>query len=77
MGDTMIALMVAGNAVAVPDSVFDSARTLTAHIALIIAADFESLEFKTLFSCGIILYLFTTLVAVAVRSIESKSWGKK
>jgi phosphate transport system permease protein len=77
MGDTMIALMVAGNAVAVPDSVFDSARTLTAHIALIIAADFESLEFKTLFSCGIILYLFTTFIAVAARSIESKSWGKK
>ena len=77
MGDTMIALMVAGNAVAIPDSVFDSARTLTAHIALIIAADFESLEFKTLFSCGIILYLFTTLIAVAVRSIELKSWGKK
>lgn len=77
MGDTMIALMVAGNAVAVPDSVFDSARTLTAHIALIIAADFDSLEFKTLFACGIILYLFTTFIAVAVRSIESKPWRKK
>lgn len=77
MGDTMIALMVAGNAVALPDSVLDSARTLTAHIALIIAADFESLEFKTLFACGIILYLFTTFIALSVRSIDSKSWRKK
>jgi phosphate transport system permease protein len=77
MGDTMIALMVAGNAVAVPGSVLDSARTLTAHIALIIAADFESLEFKALFACGIILYLFTTLIAVSIRSIDSKSWGRK
>ena len=77
MGDTMIALMVAGNAVALPDSVLDSARTLTAHIALVIAADFESLEFKTLFACGIILYLFTTVIALSVRSIESKSWRRK
>jgi len=77
MGDTMIALMVAGNAVALPDSVLDSARTLTAHIALVIAADFESLEFKTLFACGIILYLFTTVIALSVRSIESKPWRKK
>lgn len=77
MGDTMIALMVAGNAVALPDSVLDSARTLTAHIALIIASDFESLEFKTLFACGIILYLFTTVIAVSVRSVDSNSWRKK
>jgi phosphate transport system permease protein len=77
MGDTMIALMVAGNAVALPDSVLDSARTLTSHIALIIASDFESLEFKTLFACGIILYLFTTVIALSVRSIDSKSWRRK
>lgn len=77
MGDTMIALMVAGNAVALPHSVLDSARTLTAHIALVIAADFESLEFKTLFACGIILYLFTTAIALSVRSIDSKLWRRK
>ena len=71
MGDTMIALMIAGNAVALPGSVLDSARTLTAHIALVIAADFESLEFKTLFACGIILYLFTTFIVLAVRSFGS------
>ena len=77
MGDTMIALMVAGNAVALPDSVLDSARTLTAHIALIIAADFESLEFKTLFACGIILYLFTTFITLSVRSFDLMPWRRK
>jgi phosphate transport system permease protein len=67
MGDTLIALMVAGNAVAVPESVLDSARTLTSHIALIIAADFDSIEFRALFACGIVLYVFTTVGVIAVR----------
>jgi phosphate transport system permease protein len=69
MGDTLIALMVAGNAVAVPESVLDSARTLTSHIALVIAADFDSIEFRALFACGIVLYVFTTLGVIAVRRI--------
>ncbi len=66
MGDTLIALMVAGNAVAVPGSVSDSARTLTAHIALVTAADFDSLEFRTLFACGLVLYFMTTLTVTTV-----------
>jgi len=67
IGDTLVALMLAGNAVAVPGSVFESARTLTAHIALVTAADFDSVEFRTIFACGILLYLSTTLVVVIVR----------
>lgn len=67
VGDTMIALMVAGNAVAVPESLLDPARTLTAHIALIIAADVRSMEFKTLFACGMVLYVFTAVLVCVVR----------
>jgi phosphate transport system permease protein len=67
VGDTMIALMLAGNAVALPHSVLDSARTLTAHIALVIAADFDSPEFRSLFLCGLILYFFTLTATLAVR----------
>ncbi len=70
MGDTLIALMIAGNAVAVPNSLFDSARTLTAHIALVIAADFDSMAFRTLFACGILLYLFTSVLTVIIRTLE-------
>ncbi len=63
---------LAGNAVAPPDSVLDSARTLTAHIALIIAADFDSLEFRTLFICGLTLYTTTTLTVVAMRRLVAQ-----
>ncbi len=76
MGDTLIALMIAGNAVAVPNSVFDSSRTLTSHIALIVAADFDSVEFRTLFACGIVLYVFTSLLVLIIRSIGIISESK-
>lgn len=69
MGDTMIALMVSGNAIAFPDSLLSPARTLTAHIALIIASDVQSLEFKTLFACGIVLYLFTAVMVFMLRLV--------
>lgn len=69
MGDTLIALMLAGNAVAVPGSILDSARTLTAHIALVIAADFDSIEFKTIFAAGLVLYVFTASLILLVRII--------
>ncbi|WP_457553318.1 PstC family ABC transporter permease [Desulfobacula sp.] len=60
MGDTLIALMISGNSVMLPSSLLDSARTLTAHIAMIMAADFDSIEFKTIFICGSILYIITS-----------------
>jgi phosphate transport system permease protein len=60
MGDTLIALMISGNSVVLPSSILDSARTLTAHIAMIIAADFDSIEFKTIFICGGVLYIMTS-----------------
>lgn len=67
MGDTLISLMLAGNAVQVPQGLAESGRTLTAHIALVIAADFASLEFRSLFACAVVLYLFSTLLVVTVR----------
>lgn len=72
VGDTMIALMLAGNAVAPPRSVLDAARTLTAHIALVIAADFDSPAFRTLFICGLTLYLLTTAAVMAMRRVVEK-----
>ncbi len=75
VGDTMIALMLAGNAVAPPESLLDAARTLTAHIALIIAADFDSPEFRTLFICGLTLYLVTTLAVVVMRHVGEREKG--
>ena len=72
MGDTLIALMISGNSVMLPGSVLDSARTLTAHIAMIIAADFDSMEFKILFVCGSVLYLLTAATITAARFLEKR-----
>jgi phosphate transport system permease protein len=62
MGDTMIALMVAGNSIQLPQSLGDSVRTLTAHIALLFAGDFESMTFRSIFASGLILFGLTALV---------------
>ena len=70
MGDTLISLMLAGNSIAMPDSVTQSGRTLTAHIALVIAADFSSMEFTTIFACGIALSLFTVCFIVSIRLLN-------
>jgi len=67
LGDTLVALMIAGNSTQIPGSIFDSARALTAHIALVIAADYESLEFKSIFACGMVLYLFATAIVISAR----------
>ncbi len=72
IGDTLIALMLAGNAIAVPENLLDSARTLTGHIALVKAADYGSMEFRSIFACGIALYLFSALSVIIVRIFEKR-----
>jgi len=71
-GDTLIALMLAGNAVLAPTDPFGPARTLTSHIALVMAADFDSLEFRSVFACGLLLYLIIFVLTLLVRRL---SWG--
>jgi phosphate transport system permease protein len=70
LGDTLIALMLAGNAIGAPETLLDPARTLTAHIALVKAADYDSLEFRSIFACGIALYLFTTIAVISIRLLS-------
>jgi len=77
LGDTLIALMLAGNAIQIPGSVLDSARTLTSHIALVFAADYESLEFKSIFACGMSLYLLATLLVLGARGLWHRNEGEK
>lgn len=67
VGDTLIALMLAGNAISPPGGLLDPARTLTAHIALVKAADTQSLEFCSIFACGIALYIFTAAAVLCIR----------
>ena len=70
MGDTLISLMLAGNSIAIPEGVFDSGRTLTAHIALVIAADFASMEFRSIFACGLVLYIFSVTAVILLRAAD-------
>lgn len=72
IGDTMIALMLAGNALSFPGSVFDSGRTLTSHIALIFANDFDSMAFKAIFFCAILLLSSNFLLIFIIKSIKVK-----
>lgn len=74
LGDTLIALMLAGNTVRAPQTILEPARTLTAHIALVKAADFDSMEFRSIFACGIIFYLFSILATIAVRVMTRERW---
>jgi phosphate transport system permease protein len=55
-GDAVISLMLAGNAAQTPDSLFDSIRTLTAHIALVVATDSQSMSYRSVFASGLILF---------------------
>ncbi|MDY0161916.1 PstC family ABC transporter permease [Desulfobotulus sp.] len=68
VGDTLIALMLAGNSLAFPASCTEPARTLTAHIALVMASDTQSPEFQSIFACGLTLYFITTLLIVLCRT---------
>lgn len=72
VGDTLIALMLAGNALHIPHSLLDSARTLTAHIALINANDYESIAFKAIFLSALLLFIFTWCVVLLVRLMQKK-----
>jgi phosphate transport system permease protein len=66
IGETMAVIMVAGNAVKLPHSIFDSVRTLTANIALEMGFA-TGLHRQALFATGIVLFVFI----MALNSIAS------
>ena len=79
IGDTLIPLMVAGNAPQVPHALSDAIRTLTAHIALVVATDSQTATYGSLFACGVMLFLMSVLVNVGLhglRKAHAKSGGR-
>jgi phosphate transport system permease protein len=72
VGDTLIALMLAGNAPQLPDSLFDSIRTLTAHIALVVATDSQSQTYRSVFAAGCLLFLIAAAVNITVFRVQQK-----
>ena len=73
LGDTIISLMLAGNAPQVPHSLLASIRTLTAHIALVVATDVHSAAYQSLFLSGLVLVTISALVNISIRWIVGKS----
>lgn len=60
IGETMVVLMVAGGAAAIPESLFDSVRPMPASIAAEMGeTPFRSLHYQALFAIGIVLFCLT------------------
>jgi len=60
IGETMVVLMVAGGAAAIPESLFYSVRPMPASIAAEMGeTPFRSLHYQALFAIGIVLFCLT------------------
>ena len=73
LGDTLIALMVAGNAPQVPAAPTDSIRTLTAQIALVVATDWHSPEYRSVAGAGLLLFFLTTGLTIAMQRFDARA----
>ncbi len=73
IGETMVVLMVAGGAAALPESIFDPVRPMPASIASEIAeAPVGGEHYHALFAIGVVLFIFTFFFNVVADHIAYK-----
>lgn len=73
IGETMVVLMVAGGAAAVPESLFDSVRPMPASIAAEMGeAPFGGGHYHALFATGIVLFVLTMIFNLIADYISRK-----
>lgn len=73
IGETMVVLMVAGGAAAIPGSIFDSVRPLPASIAAEMGeAPFRSAHYQALFAIGIVLFFMTLIFNLIADYVSHK-----
>ena len=72
IGDTLIPLMLSGNAPNVPHNLFAGLRTLTAHMGLVTATDVGGPAYNSLFVAGGLLLCISTGVSLVLRRLEKK-----
>ncbi len=73
IGETMVVLMVAGGAAAIPHSIFDSVRPMTASIAAEMGeAPYRSGHYHALFATGIVLFFITLAFNLVADYISNK-----
>ena len=73
IGETMVVLMVAGGAAAIPESIFDSVRPMPASIAAEMGeAPFRSNHYHALFATGVVLFFMTLFFNLIADYISTK-----
>jgi phosphate transport system permease protein len=72
IGETMAVIMVAGNAVKIPNSALDSVRSLTANIALEMSYA-TGLHRQALFATGVVLFVgIIILNSIAIMALRKR-----
>jgi len=71
VGETMVVIMVLGNAVAMPESILDSVRTLTTNIGLEMSYASGNHQ-QALFATGIVLFVIIMLLNITAQYITRK-----
>lgn len=73
IGETMVVLMVAGGAAAIPESIFDAVRPMPASIAAEMGeAPFGSNHYHALFATGVILFFLTLMFNLIADYVSHK-----
>jgi len=73
IGETMVVVMVAGGATALPESIFSPVRPMTATIASEMGeAAHGSLHFSALFEIGLMLFVITLILNLLATRISKK-----
>jgi len=73
IGETMVVLMVAGGAAAIPESLFDAVRPMPASIAAEMGeAPFGSNHYHALFATGVVLFFLTLAFNLVADYISHK-----
>ena len=75
IGETMAVIMIAGNAINIPNSILDPVRTLTSNIALEIG--YATGEHRqALFATGIVLFIIIMILNTVANVMSSKKKGR-
>lgn len=71
IGETLAVIMVAGNVVQIPGSIFDPIRTLTSNIAIEMGYA-TGLHYNALFATAIVLFLIIIILLLIANYIQQK-----
>lgn len=73
VGDTLLPLMLAGNAPQVPGALTESLRTLTAHMALVTANEVGGAAYDSLFAAGALLLAVNAGASLLLRRLTGRA----